>query len=197
MGQPVRRPSGARANGSGHQTCTSVRTPAAAESRFGKRLPGTSGGMRPRRAVLWPAALGLAISCTACEPHNPDRSAWRDQAWQGVNQVAGDVATASLVLHELEHQRIMRNYAKVMMISAERDTSDAADKISADQPQPADQSSYQRVTTTLTDAGDVLAQARIVVVRRHVAAYSAMQHRLTKETAALNKLESALGGLRG
>lgn len=143
------------------------------------------------------AALSVGMLLTACEPNSPERPEWRDDAYYAVSGTASAVATATLVVHQLTSGRLQQNYARATLIAAEDDAGKQSSSFSAMQPAPVDTDRYHEVTSALSDAGDVLADVRIAVVRDNTAAYPSLLKQLNKQTQALNKVESDLGGLRG
>ncbi|GAB4008403.1 hypothetical protein GCM10028772_22570 [Nocardioides ultimimeridianus] len=141
--------------------------------------------------------LSVGILLTACEPNSPERPEWRDDAYYAVSGTSSAVATATLVVQQLTDGRLQRNYARAALIAAEDDAGKQSSSFSAMQPAPVDTARYHEVTSVLSDAGDVLADVRIAVVRDHSASYPSLLKQLAQQTKALDKVESDLGGLRG
>jgi outer membrane murein-binding lipoprotein Lpp len=108
-------------------------------------------------------AVVLVAGCAGCAPQSPDRSSWRDQAYQTLDEVSSNVATASLLVGQVQQ---------------DRDT-------------------YRHVTTVLSDAGDVLAQVRIAIVRRDTAAYPRLLRQLSATSRELSRTEQGIGGRTG
>jgi hypothetical protein len=114
-----------------------------------------------------------------------------------LDEVSSNVATASLLLSQLLHERVFGKYAQVVALNAETNAGKVASKFSAEQPVPADSAAYQHVTTTLSDAGAVLSQVRIAIVRRDDAAYPRLLRQLSTADRQLSKAEQQIGGRTG
>lgn len=148
----------------------------------------------------YPALLAVLVAgllLTACEPKSPDRAEWRDDAYYAVSDTSSAVATATLVVRELTLGKIQQSYAQVVLVAAEDEAGKQSSSFGALQPAPVDTARYHRVTSALSDAGDVLSDVRIAVVRQESATYAALLKRLDGQTRALGKVVKALGGLRG
>ncbi|HWU22571.1 MAG TPA: hypothetical protein VN088_13645 [Nocardioides sp.] len=143
------------------------------------------------------AALSVGMLLTACEPNSPERPEWRDDAYYAVSGASSDVATATLVLHQLTAGRVQQNYARVVLLAAEDDVGKQSSSFSSMQPAVVDTDRYHKVTSALSDAGDVLSDVRIAVVRDDPSAYPSLLKQLAKQSSTLDKVESDLGGLRG
>ena len=142
-------------------------------------------------------AVVLVVGCAGCAPQSPDRSSWRDQAYQTLDEVSSNVATASLLVEQLQQDRVMGKYAQVVALNAETNAGKVTSKFSAEQPVPSDSDTYRRVTTVLSDAGDVLAQVRIAIVRRDTAAYPRLLRQLSTTSRQLSRTEERVGGRTG
>lgn len=153
---------------------------------------------RPLPTALAAGVIGamLVTALAACEPTTPDRSDWRNNASYATTGVASDVGTATLVLRQLTNDRVLRTYARVSVIYAEDDAGKQLDKFGKRQPHVADDGIYQRVTSTLSDASDLLSEVRIAVVRDDTAKYAGLLKELGQQSDKLDKLSSDLGGVR-
>jgi hypothetical protein len=165
-------------------------------------LLGYETGLMRHRRVLNPAtaalgALVVAISAAGCAPQSPDHSSWRDQAYQSLDEVSSNVATASLLLKQLQDDRVFGKYAQIVALNAETNAGKVTSKFGAEQPAPADSAAYRQVTTTLSDAGAVLSQVRIAIVRRDVAAYPSLLRQLSVADSRLSRVEQQIGGRTG
>jgi hypothetical protein len=150
----------------------------------------------PARLDVVACAVAVVL-VTGCAPQSPDRSSWRDQAYQTLDEVSSNVATASLLVGQVQQDRVWGKYAQVVALNAETNAGKATSTFSAEQPVPADSDTYRRVTTVLSDAGDVLAQVRIAVVRRDTAAYPHLLRRLSATSRQLSRTEQRIGGRTG
>jgi len=134
------------------------------------------------RAVPAIVCAVIAGTCVGCAPQSPDHSSWRDQGYQALSEVSSNVATASLLLEQLQRDRVFGKYAQIVSLNAETN---------------AGQVTSEYITTVLSDAGEVLSQVRIAVVRRDSAAYPRLLRQLTKATRQLNRAEQGIGGRTG
>jgi hypothetical protein len=153
---------------------------------------------RSRASVLGVVcALGMGLGAGGCAPQSPDSSSWRDQAYQTLDDVSSSVATVSLLLEQAQAGRVFGKYAQIVALNAETNAGKATSKFTAEQPVPADSAAYQHVTTTLSDAGDVLSQVRIAIVRRDQAAYPRLLRQLSAADKRLSRVEQQIGGRTG
>jgi hypothetical protein len=151
---------------------------------------GTADTPAPRtRAWIGVVVLGLL---TGCAPQAPDHSSWRDQAHLSVQDVASNVATMSLVLRLVREGRMFGKYQQVVALNSETNAGRTTSHLSAEQPEPRDDPTYKRVTGVLSDAGDLLAEVRIALVRRDAGAYAHLAGDLADMTRRLQRVETAV-----
>jgi len=134
----------------------------------------------------------LVVVLTACAPQAPDHSSWVDQAHLSVQDVASNVATMSLLLRLVREGRMFGKYQQVVALNSETNAGRTTSHLSAEQPEPRDDATYKHVTTVLSDAGDLLAEVRIALVRRDSAAYPQLQRELRRTTNRLERTEAAI-----
>src|SRR3954464_847124 len=113
------------------------------------------------RALGVLCALGLGLGAGGCAPQSPDSSSWRDQAYQTLDDVSSNVATASLLLKQVQGGRVFGKYAQIVALNAETNAGKVTSKFSAEQPVPSDAAAYQHVTTKLLVAGGGVAGGRV------------------------------------
>jgi hypothetical protein len=130
-------------------------------------------------------------------PQSPDHSSWRDQGYQALDDVSSNVATATLLLEQLQDGRVFGKYAQIVSLNAETNAGKVTSKFSAEQPVPSDSGAYEHLTAVLSDAGDVLSQVRIAVVRRDAAAYPKLLRQLSRSSKQLSTAEQQIGGRTG
>jgi hypothetical protein len=137
---------------------------------------------------------GIAlILLTACAPQAPDHSSWRDQAHLSVQDVASNVATMSLVLRLVREGRMFGKYQQVVALNSETNAGRTTSHLSAEQPEPRDDPTYKRVTGALSDAGDLLAEVRIALVRRDSGSYPRLAGELAATIRRLDRIETVVG----
>lgn len=146
------------------------------------------------RPVLVLVAL---VPLCACEPTQPDHGTWREDAYYAVSDVGSAVATAYLVVRQLERDDIAGNYAQVALVTAEETAGKKTERFTAEQPPESDSDRFSKVSDALSNAGDLLTDTRMAVVRRNAAAYPSLEQQLKKQQDTLDQLGSALGGVRG
>lgn len=146
----------------------------------------------PRRPLrLWLGVLLLAL-VTGCAPQAPDHSSWRDQARLSVQDVASNVSTMSLLLRLVREGRMWGKYQQIVALDSETNAGRTTDHFSGEQPEPRDDPMYKRVTGVLSDAGDLLSEVRIALVRRDSAAYAHLARELARMTKRLDRVETAV-----
>jgi hypothetical protein len=131
-------------------------------------------------------ALTLLLG-TACAPKSPDRAVWTDQARHAVTDVQGEVATVELVLRQQRAGKLPQNYQQVVVLGSEEAIGTTAESFSSVQPPEGADSHYQRVTSVLSDASDLVAQTRIAIVREDTAEYPKLLRELGTVSDDLSK----------
>ncbi len=127
------------------------------------------------------AALGTVVVmllAVACAPQSPDHTSWTDQARQALEDTASEVATVTLLLR-LEHEnKVPGKYQQVVAQDSESAVGATMAKFGGEQPEPRDDATYQRVTSLMSDASDLLSDVRIAIVRRDSDRYPRLLHEL-------------------
>jgi hypothetical protein len=129
---------------------------------------------------------------TACAPQAPDHSSWRDQAHLSLEDVGSNVSTMSLVLQLVQDGRMFGKYQQIVALNSETNAGRTTDHFSGEQPEPQDDATYRRVTTVMSDAGDLLADVRIALVRRDSSQYPRLAQELAHMTHRLTRAEAAV-----
>lgn len=142
-----------------------------------------------RKALLGVVSVLLAWQLTGCAPQAPDHSSWRDQAYLSVEDVSSNVSTMTLLLQLVERGRMFGKYQQIVALNSETNAGRTASHLSAEQPEPRDDAMYTRVTGALSDASDLISNARIALVRRDSASYP----HLLKQLQAMSKRLDHLG----
>ena len=102
-----------------------------------------------------------------------------------------------MLLEQAKAGRVFGTYAQIVALNAETNAGKVTSKFSAEQPVPADSATYQHVTKTLSDAGTVLSQVRIAVVRRDESTYPRLLRQLSAAQRQLSRVEQQIGGRTG
>lgn len=143
------------------------------------------------RARWFVAALTLLLA-SGCVPARPDDEKWREDGSRTLSDVAGQLATAALVLDHDDD--LLGGYDVVVVTTAEETAGTSADSFTGQQPPEADQALFDRVSTALDDATSLLTDARIALVRDDTAAYPGLERRLRRLDAKLHRLATELEG---
>ncbi|CAI9404671.1 hypothetical protein [Nocardioides sp. T2.26MG-1] len=120
--------------------------------------------------AAWSTAL-VVLLASACAPQAPDHSSWTDQARQALEDTASEVATVGLLLRLEQEGKVPGKYQQVVAQDSESAVGAIMAKLGGEQPVPGDDATYQRVTSLMSDASDLLSEVRIAVVRRDTDRY--------------------------
>jgi hypothetical protein len=134
-------------------------------------------------AVGLPLVLSLGVAYVVSPggaPQSPNHESWLDQAHTSLDEVSSDIATAQLLLRLAEQDKVLATYQRVVALESESSAGKVAGHLSAEQPEPADQATYTRVTTVLSDAADLLSSTRILLVRGDASQYPRLDEALQK-----------------
>ncbi|MFZ5847271.1 MAG: hypothetical protein ACOYX5_07825 [Actinomycetota bacterium] len=143
-----------------------------------------------KRRVL--AGLVLLASLTACVPASPDADTYDDKAALTVGSTISEVRTVQRLLELLYDDRMLRPTA-VAQLRYSEDALDTATKAFTELNQPPSRDRLAtRVDTLLGDAGDLLADARIAVERRHRGQYPSLAGDLGRLASTLEQVEGRL-----
>jgi hypothetical protein len=144
------------------------------------------------RALGSLVCTGVLALVTACAPQAPDHSSWRDQAHLSLEDVASNVSTMSLLLRLVRDGRMFGKYQQVVALNSETNSGRTTDHFSGEQPEPRDDATYDRVTTVLSAACDLLSDVRIALVRRDSTQYPRLAQELARMTDRLTRAEAAV-----
>jgi hypothetical protein len=137
----------------------------------------------------------VVVVLTACAPQAPDHSSWRDQAHLSIQDVASNVSTMSLLFKLVREGRMFGKYQQIVALNSETNAGRTADHLSGEQPEPRDDATYHRVTGLLSEAGDLLSDSRIALVRRDSGKYAALARKLQRMTDRLDRAETQVSAV--
>jgi hypothetical protein len=143
-------------------------------------------------ALLLPGLLVLS----ACRPAEPGQADWRATAEQAVADTVSEVATSRLTVRQSLDDSFVGRYPIVVLTYSEEAAGAAADSVSTLQPPPRARPNYDRLTSTLSDAGDAISRARIAVTAGDEAASREAVAELTGILGDLRRLEERLRAAR-
>ena len=107
--------------------------------------------------------LGLLLgACTAVS--QPDAASWRDDARHALEDVASEVATASLTLTQLDEGRLPAAYGVAVLAETEKGIGIAEESFSSLQPPPGLGARADRLLAVIGHAVDAVQRAREAVV---------------------------------
>ena len=137
--------------------------------------------------------LGLAMTA-GCAPQSPDRSSWTDQAHKSLEDVSSEVATVSLLLRLEDEDKVPGKYQQVVAQDSETAVGQTMSRFGGEQPPEGEDDTYEKVTSVMSDASDLLSQVRIAIVRRDTGQYPKLRADLGKMQDQLTKQEDELEG---
>jgi hypothetical protein len=160
--------------------------------------PSDGSTSRTRGLALVGAAVGVAVITSlgvvyvvspGGAPQSPDHESWLDQAHTSLDEVSSAVATDELVLRLAGQDKLLGTYQQVVALDSENSAGKVASHLSGEQPEPGDQATYDRVTTVLSDANDLLSKVRIALVRGDASQYAGLGRALQKMEKRITKAE--------
>lgn len=156
------------------------------------RLSDTGGGAA--RGVLnrLLVSMVLGLAAAGCIPDSPSPSAWTQKATQSLEDSAGALASAHLVLREEQRGHLLGKSGIVMLVDAEEATGRTSQTFSALQPPKDLARENKEVTRALTAAADLVATARRTRVDEDASSYHDLSRRLLDERDRLNRLAGEL-----
>ncbi|GAB3302995.1 hypothetical protein GCM10027298_19960 [Epidermidibacterium keratini] len=110
----------------------------------------------------------LVAMLSACALNSPDATSWRDDAAQATEEVAGQLVVAGRIVEGALEGRVPTTYAAVAASDVEESANQTAQTFAGQQPPASEREQYDAVTGLLSDAGALLAQARIAIVEGDV-----------------------------
>jgi hypothetical protein len=123
------------------------------------------------RPTGWAGTLLAVVLVTGCAPQAPDHTSWTDQARQSLEDTASEVETVALLLRLERDGKVPGKYQQVVAQDSESAVGATMARFGGEQPEPRDDKAYARVTSLMSDASDLLSQARIAIVRRETGRY--------------------------
>lgn len=135
------------------------------------------------------AALSVLLLLGGCVPAAPDEETYRDQVSRVLGSAVSEVRTVSTLLDTLYDERMLRLSAIVQLRYSEAALETETGKFTRMTPPPSQDPLHARAATLLGDAGDLAAQARIVVNRKRHDRYPALVRDLEELAGELERLE--------
>lgn len=149
------------------------------------------------RAGVFTAALVLALCLTAtgCAPNRPGQDAWRALAEQALGDASSAISTDQVTLQKRD--KVFPPYLRTVVIEAENTAGRSSQKLASLQPPGPYRQRYESVTSALDDAGSLLSDVRIAVVRHDTGQYAQLIKRLQKQSDKLSSLQDKIQALGG
>jgi hypothetical protein len=126
---------------------------------------------------------------SGCVPASPDADTYRDKTAVTLGAAVSDVATVERLLQMSYDGRMLRATALTQLRYSDGALGTATDAYTELNPPPRLDGLYERSSTLLGDAGDLVAEARIAIERREVDRYPDLADELKKIGSQLEKLE--------
>jgi len=133
--------------------------------------------------------LVAALLLAGCVPASPDADTYDDKAARTLGAGVSETRTVQRVLQSLYDGRMLRPAAKTQLRYSEDALDTAAKAFTELNPPPSRDGLNQRTSTLLSDAGDLLAQARIAIERDRVGEYPGIAQHLGAVASRMEKLE--------
>lgn len=151
---------------------------------------GRPDGVRRWARVL--VALAVGLTAAGCIPSSPSPSAWTQKATQSLEDSAGALASAHLVLREEERGHLLGRSGVVMLVDAEEATGKTSEAFSALQPPENLARLNDKVAQALAAAADLAGETRQARVAGDAESYRELSRRLLEERDRLNRLAGEL-----
>jgi hypothetical protein len=136
---------------------------------------------------LW--AVVALFTLAACVPASPDQNTYEAKTSLTVGGALSDVATVRIILEALHENKILRA-AAIAQIRASEDSLDTnAGAYAEVNPPPALDALYTRTSMLLSDATDLVTQARIAIDRHRSHRYPKIAQDLAKTATQLDKID--------
>lgn len=148
--------------------------------------------LRAAGAALAAAVLLLGVAGCGLVPSRPDGPAWDQAARQSLEDAASEVATVKVALEQQQKGHLLGKYGVTTVTDSEEALGLAQDSILTQQPPTSRQEGFDKVAAALGDAGDLVTEARIALVRDDTRAYAGLVHRLDAMSGRLDDLRGSL-----
>jgi len=139
------------------------------------------------------ACVAAVFVVSGCVPASPAPATYEDKAALTLGSALSEVATAQLALTQLDQGKMFRPAVLTTFRYSEDNLDTASKSFTELNPPPTDDRLYQRCSTVLGDAQDLLAQARIAVERQDAAQYPSLLRRLRRMSDRLDTFEKQVG----
>jgi len=146
-----------------------------------------------RRVALVCAAVCCLVTVSGCVPASPSPATYEDKAAMTLGSALSEVATTRMALRQLDRRHMFRTTTLVLFRYSEDNLGTASKAFGELNPPPTDDRLHDRTSTVLSDAQDLLAQARIAVERDRVSEYPRLLKDLTRMHARLDTFEKQVG----
>ncbi|QIX27574.1 hypothetical protein ncot_13900 [Nocardioides sp. JQ2195] len=138
------------------------------------------------------AGLLLGFLAAGCVPSTPTPSDWTGQASRALDSVAGEVATARIVLREHRQDDLLGKAAVVMLVDAEESLGKTSDDLASTQAPRGRARQYDKVTSEIDEASSLVTEARAAAVANDDTSFPDLEAKLRREEKDLKDLAGAL-----
>jgi hypothetical protein len=141
------------------------------------------------RRVAPVGAVLAALLLAGCIPASPDADTYDDKAMRTLGAGVSDVRTVQKLMQTLYDGRMLRPSAIAQMRYSEGSLATASGAFTELNPPPSRDALNEKVSTLMSDASDLLAEARTAIERENVQDYPKLAKEMGKLADKLEKLE--------
>ena len=142
--------------------------------------------------MSWVGTIAAVVALTGCAPQAPDHTSWTDQARQSLEDTVSEVETVALLLRLEQEGKVPGKYQQVVAQDSESAVGATMARFGGEQPEPRDDKTYALVTRLMSRASDLLADARIAIVRRDSGEYADLLSELERLGRHLSRVAGRL-----
>ena len=147
--------------------------------------------MRKANVLVVLAVLLLTSGC-GLVPSRPDVAGWLDTARQGLEDSSSEVATVGEVLQLEQQSKLVGEYGVTAVTTAEESLGKAETSLLSQQPPAPARGRFDKVSSALGDASDLVTRARIALVDNDHARYTDLVQQLRAMAKRLDRLRNGL-----
>lgn len=145
-----------------------------------------------RRLLAGAASMCALLLVTGCVPATPDADTYRDKAQRTLGAGVSEATTVAKVLQTLDEDKNFRSSA-ITQVRDSQSAIDTAEGAFIELTGPAElEKLTTRTGTLMSDAGDVMDDARTAIEHRDTASYVPLADQLEKLATEMEKLEESL-----
>lgn len=148
-------------------------------------------GCLARRLRRLPLALAAVLVVVGCVPASPDRDTYLAKTSVSVGGALSEVATVRTILEALREKKMFRSTAIAQVRASQTSLDTNAGAFAEVNPPPALDALYNRTSTLLANATDLVTAARIAIDRHRSDRYPKIAADLAKTATELDKIKKS------